>query len=1093
MPKTILLVDDHPIFRQGLRQILEKEKDLKVVGEAGNGLEAVDRFRDLLPDIVVMDINMPNFDGTQATRQILSEYSDTKVVALSVHSGKQFVRDMIQAGASGYILKESIPEEMIEGIRTVLSGNLYLSESISNILISDYKTLISKSEPGPDELPTSILHTKLRTPPISNHILPRIRLIELLENGVENPVSLIAAPAGYGKSTLASQWLEVSEVSGAWISLDESDNDTRIFLSYIIQSIQNLFPQQELKSRSILGAAELPSVSRISRYLLNDLEPLSERFILVLDDFHLIHNNTIHQLMGELLGHPSPKWHLALLTRRDPALPLTALRGRGMLTEITTSHLRFTASETKEFLERFLRIALADKTALIIEEKIEGWVTGLHLAALSIRGEADQDRLTAGLTETSQFVQDYLFQEVISHVPQQMYRHLLQTAILDRFCAPLCHALSAVDLDVNQTEADADGAEFIDWLNKTKLFVIPLDAKNQWFRYHHLFRDILQGQLKQRCSSEEIAELHLKACKWFDGHGWIDEAIHHALAAGDTICAAEIIEGHRHDEIIQDQWHTIGRWLDLLPPEIVKKRPRLLLSKAWRRFNQFRLLEIPPLLELASELLADEPVQESLLGELDFHRGYLSIWIEGDGKLALKRLEHARNRIPETYREIAAEIEFDIALANYMIGEGKSVLKSLEEKIRTTISPDNMIMTRWLGAQIFIYLMAGDLRHAIPAARKMRSVAKEGGNTEIVAWSDYLLAIAQFQTYRLEEALQSFRLAAEHREIMHRKAAVEAMVGLVLTYQTMQRTDEAADAMKDLLEFARWTADQENVSVAESCRIRLSLLRGDLKSADHWVQPFDAEPHAPSALFWLEVPLITQARMRIAAGAREGLERALESIRELRQQGEKLHFTCLTIEIAALQSVALEKLGRTDEALKTLKEVIALAQPGGWIRPFVEAGPPMTDLLKRMQKQDVAVDYINRILASFPDATSTPLVPDLRSTNNALRPEPESVNQKESSTQTADKNPIRQTNGGQESNPPNERRTRIQNPLVEPLSIRELDVLELLAKRLQSKEIADKLSISTATVKSHLKNIYQKLNATNRREAVEKAKDLGIL
>ena len=297
MPSTILLVDDHPVFRQGLRQIIEKEKDLKVVGEAGDGLEAIDRFRDLSPDIVVMDINMPSLDGIKATRQILSEYPDTKVVALSVHSGKQFVRDMIQAGAAGYLLKESIPEEMIEGIRTVLSGDVYLSKSISNILISDYKTLISESEPEPDGLSASILYTKLHHQPIPSHIVPRTRLIELLENGVQNPVTLIAAPAGYGKSVLAGQWLDVSEFPGAWVSLDESDNDVRTFLSYILEAIQNLFPQQELKSKSLLNAAALPSIPVVSRYLLNDLEPLSERFILVLDDFHLIHNAAIHEFM----------------------------------------------------------------------------------------------------------------------------------------------------------------------------------------------------------------------------------------------------------------------------------------------------------------------------------------------------------------------------------------------------------------------------------------------------------------------------------------------------------------------------------------------------------------------------------------------------------------------------------------------------------------------------------------------------------------------------------------------------------------------------------------------------------------------------
>ncbi len=1069
MPKTILLVDDHPVFRRGLHQILEKKKDLKVVGEAGDGLEAIERFRDLSPDIVVMDINMPNFDGIEATRQILAESPDTKVVALSVHSGKQFVRDMIQAGASGYILKESIPEEMIAGIRKVLSGEVYLSQSISDILISDYKTLISEPGRETEDDASPILYTKLHPPPIASHIVPRTRLIEVLENGARNPMTLIAAPAGYGKSILASQWLDVSDLPGAWVSLGKSDNDLRLFLNYFFEAIANLFPQHPLKAKSLLNATELPSASAISRYLLNDLVPLSERFILALDDFHLIHNPKIHDFVEELLVHPSPIMHLALITRRDPPLPLTSLRSRGMLTEITTSHLRFTVSETKSFLERFLHMAIADKTAQILEEKIEGWVTGLHLAALSIKDEADQERLTAGLLETPQYVQDYLFQEVISHVPPEIRPYLLQTAILDRFCAPLCGALAEADSCRSETEKGVKGQEFIDWLMKTKLFIISLDTRNRWFRWHHLFQDILQNHLMQGCSAEEIAKLHLQASEWFERQDLIDEAIHHMLAAGETLRAAEIVELHRHDEMNQDRWYVIGRWLGLLPPEIIRQRPVLLLAQAWQRFNQFRLLEIPPILERVSALIEDEPVDASVLGELDFHWGYLSIWLDGDGKAALKRLAHARNRLPEKYREFAAEIEFDMALARQMIGEGDSAIASLDERMRTAIAPNAMLTTRLVGAKVFICLMSGDLSSARPAAQQMRSVARNDGNIEIMAWGDYLTGLIYIQSYRLNEALKSFRSATEEKEILHRKAAVETLTGLVLTYQALHRIDDAVNSMNQLLAFALETADPQHVAAAESCRARLALLLGDLASADSWAQSFDAEPHAPGALFWLEVPLITQARVRIATGIREGLESALVSLDSLRQQGTAMHFTCLTIEIDVLQSVALEKLERTGEALKTLEEVVALAQPGGWIRPFVEAGPVMAGLLTRLSRQNIAVAYIDRILAAFPDAAPTSPVPDLPSTKGNHRGESETVAQFEN------------------------RKSKIENSLVEPLTNRELDVLELLAQRFQNKEIADKLSISTVTVKSHLKNIYQKLGVTGRRQAVEKAKKISIL
>jgi DNA-binding NarL/FixJ family response regulator len=259
MPHTILIVDDHPVFRQGLRRLLEKEKDLEVVGEAGDGLEAIERLRELSPDIVVMDIAMPNLDGIETTRQILSESPDTRVVALSVHSGKRFVRDMLQTGAAGYILKESVPEEMIHGIRTVLSGDVYLSSAISSIVVSEYKKLLSKAGPEEDTSLEPILRTKLHPPPVSADIIPRFRLIELLEQGRQRPMTLISAPAGCGKSVLASQWLETCGCPGAWLSLDENDNDLRVFLTYLIESMQNAFPGVVLKTRTLLMAANLPS------------------------------------------------------------------------------------------------------------------------------------------------------------------------------------------------------------------------------------------------------------------------------------------------------------------------------------------------------------------------------------------------------------------------------------------------------------------------------------------------------------------------------------------------------------------------------------------------------------------------------------------------------------------------------------------------------------------------------------------------------------------------------------------------------------------------------------------------------------------
>lgn len=438
-----------------------------MVGEAGDGLEAIERFRYLAPDIVVMDINMPNIDGIEATRRILSEFPEARVVALSVHSSKQFVNDMIQAGVAGYILKECVPDEMVQGIRAVLAGEVFLSASISGIVISEYKKLMSDADQPPEIPEESILRTKLHRPPISADIIPRARLIKFLENGIQKTLTLISAPAGYGKSILASQWLEISCLPSIWVSLDESDNDVSAFLRYVLEAIQSLFPQQVLKTKSLVGLAELPSIEETGRYLLNDLEALSERFILVLDDYHYISNTAVHDLLAELLIHPSPAMHLVLITRRDPPLALASLQARGILTEIPSELLRFNSSETKSLLERIVRRTISDKSAAVLEEKMEGWVTGLLLAAMSIRSKPDQERIVDELQGPVQYVNDYLITEVLNSQSAPIRHYLLSTSIVDRFCADLCDVLGGVD--AKPSEGEIDGAAFIAKLQKDNL------------------------------------------------------------------------------------------------------------------------------------------------------------------------------------------------------------------------------------------------------------------------------------------------------------------------------------------------------------------------------------------------------------------------------------------------------------------------------------------------------------------------------------------------------------------------------------------------------------------------------------------------
>ena len=1055
MTARILLVDDHPVFRQGLYHLLAREKDLTIVGEADDGQMAIEQVQQKKPDLVVMDINMPNLDGIEATREILSEAPQTRVVALSVHSGKQFVRDMIKAGASGYILKESIPEEMVAGIRTVLAGDIYLSQSVSKVLVSDYKTLVPDSDPAGGVRPETILQTKLHRPGVSASIIPRSRLITALENGVHNPLTLVAAPAGYGKSILVSQWLEVSQLPSAWVSLDDGDNQLRGFLTYLITAICDVLEGAEIKTRALVMGGQLPSAKEACQHLLNDLESCGRKFALVLDDYHQIRNESIHEFITELLVHPSPSIHLVLVTRRDPPLPLMSLRARGMLTEITQTDLRFTVAETKAYLDRFLRLSVSDQTAQIIEEKIEGWVTGLHLAALSLREDPAPEQLLSKLRGTALYVQAYLLEEVLSKSPAAYNRHLLQTAILERFNASLCEAIMPAD---ESDEPPARGQEFIDWLVTRHFFVVPLDATARWFRYHHLLQQLMQDQLRQRQSPEDIAGLHLRASDWFAEHGFVEEAIRHAIAAGDPAQAGRIVEQNRQRVLNEDRWLLLERWLPMLPGEIIQQSPRLLMTRAWLLYHHFAYPKIPPVIDAAEALLTDLPADRSVRGEIDFFRG-LFLYFANDGTRSLEHLTRAREQVPETHVEICSQIEILHGLAMQMIGQPESALKHLNALLDQPVWENNIGRTRLLVTVVYIHIIAGRLRPAAAVNRQLFDFAEKGHFTHASSWSIYLDGLIHFYRNERAEAVDAFMRAIEDKHVLNTRAVIDSMVGAVLTMQALGRSDRAAGMLDDLHDLAVAKGDPALIVLADACKTRLAVMQGKTQSISDFLQ--GDPPAGENMIWWLEIPAVTHCRALIAHGSDTSLEKAEARLHELLRLNQDNHNTCQTIQVLTLLSLACVKRNRMDDALTFIHRAVELSAAGGWIQPFREAGQPVADLLVRLRRQKKASEFVDDILAAFDDAE-----PDA----SPAVAEPPSI---------ADAAAVRPPVSSQ--------------PLIEPLTNRELDVLELLAQRLQNKEIADKLFVTTETVKGHLKNIYQKLGVSNRRMAVEEAKRLKVI
>jgi LuxR family maltose regulon positive regulatory protein len=448
-----------------------------------------------------------------------------------------------------------------------------------------------------------LLTTKLYRPPAAPDLEQRTRLLDRLNQNIQRPLTLITAPAGYGKTVLASQWLESCERPSAWLSLDESDNDLAVFVSYLLAAISNTFPDLQLKTLNLMAVPKLPSVSVLAQTLINDLDKINEPHILVIDDIHRVHHPEICDLFDHLLQHPPRNLHLVLIGRHDPAFEIISLRARSQLTEIRTFDLRFTPPETARLMRKMLNREVDDGVAADWARRTDGWVTALRLAILSLRHRGQDDDLSVRVGGDSRYLRDYLLAEVLSHLPKHYQNCLIKISFLERFCASLCEA-------VYQTGADKEtesliGGTFIDWLECENLFLIPLDDQHKWFRFHHLFQELLLDILMAEADVKEMSALRMRASDWFTQNNLIDEAIRYALAAGEVQTAVHLVEQNRYTSMNNESWRLLKSWLDLLPEDAVDLSLQLNCAKAFLSIYNGQDREIITAKQRAGHLLAN--------------------------------------------------------------------------------------------------------------------------------------------------------------------------------------------------------------------------------------------------------------------------------------------------------------------------------------------------------------------------------------------------------------------------------------------------------------------------------------------------------
>jgi LuxR family maltose regulon positive regulatory protein len=900
-----------------------------------------------------------------------------------------------------------------------------------------------------------ILRTKLNRPPVAEDHLHRKHLLDRLDRRLHRPLTLVSAPAGYGKSTLVSCWVEASKLPCTWVSLDEDDNDLHLFLAYFITAIQSIFPHFGSETRKYLQAANLPPTAVLASTLINELDQIEENYLLVLDDYHLITERKIHDLFSAILSHPPGTMHLVVATRRDPPLSMMELRARGQMTEIRVQELRFSADEIAQFLQQVMGMKVNEKTAAVLEEKTEGWVVGLRLALLSMRELADLDHIVEDFSDDNRYVMDYLITEVLSRQPPTIQDYLLSTAVLNRFCAPLCEAVCTAEDETGTCMIT--GSEFIDQLEHTNLFVIPLDNQRRWYRYHHLFQQLLLRQLKKRFRPDEITAFHQKAGSWFVQNDLLEEALYHFLSAGDITAARNLIRQSRHHVTDQEQWHRLDRWFGSLPQEAIEHDPELLIAKAWLCENRFQIPEMLRLIDQVEALVARKgtPALSSvgLTGELAALKS-ARYYLEGVGKQAITTAKEALEKISLHHASERAFALIVLSLAYQMTGSRNAAISVMYNALEQAYDYSQTYRTRMMFGLCFINWFENDLFDLQQVATQVLDFGLKHDLLESISFARYFLGIVHYRRNEVESAEENLVSAVKEGRAVNINTFVHSSFALALAYQAQGRQAEAQEVASSVVDHALKAGNAAIAQMARPFQAELAIRQGRDSEAHRWAQRFEPEPLAPTLRFYL--PHLTWTKVLLAQKKDSARSKAADMLDRMADFFASTHNFPVLIDVKLQQALLWGLQGEHETALDALQQAVTMAQPGGHIRPFLDLGPKMAELLSRLPGPTIADGYVRQIMEAFGHDNAVALNASTQDVSTVMGPASAGV-------------------------------------LSEPLTHREIEILRFLGPGLTNKEIASKLFISPETVKKHAQGIYRKLKVSNRRQAVAQAYHLGIL
>jgi LuxR family maltose regulon positive regulatory protein len=923
-----------------------------------------------------------------------------------------------------------------------------------------------------------VIKTKLSIPPSRANLVERSRLIQKLNQGFECGFVLVSAPAGYGKTTLLSAWLNDVDFACAWLSLDERDNDLSRFLAYLVSAFQTIDPSIKSCFDGELELYAQPDLETLLTFLVNHFAQDRQPFCLLLDDYHVIHNQVVHQGVNFLLDHRPPALHLVIATRSDPSLPLARLRGRGAMLELRQVDLCFTIEEADHFLTRTMGLQISPEDIAHITARTEGWVAGLQMAGLSLQGRSDDSRIIRFFCEENRYILDFLFDEVFQRQSVEIQDFLLRTSVLDRLCGPLCDAVTL----------GQDSQGVLETLERNNLFLIKLDETKEWYRYHFLFADLLRKRLKQ---TELISSalLHQRASTWYAEQQDLENAITHALAALDYERASDLIEQAVRNLDLINRQPLLASWIDQLPREILITHPWLCVHRAYSYYWIGQREKAEAWLRVAAE--SSETAFEAGSLELQHIQGFIASVRAHTGLVAenipytLEMAQKALDLLPKGDMMYSATA-IVLGAAHWAMGDviqseqafKMAQMAALDAHPSVAVAP-----ACYLGLQ---QIKQGRLQDALATFADGVRLATLPDGCE--------LAIAGFPNSRLgdvlrqrNELIQASLYLQRGLDQCLRLQQIDFLMDAYVCFGRYQLATGDLDGTFATLEKAgrlaqRARADQWVLCGLDDLRLRAWLATGDLKSAALWARNSGLLPEGALNYFH-DLHHQNLARLLVAqsllAHSKQAHDQAAALLVRLQAAAQQAGWVHEEINILVLQAVNNQAGGKTDTALHSLAGALSLAHPGGFVRIFLDEGEIIQNLLSLL-----AARLKNRKLTNLnlPQHELVPLARYAAVLLSAFKP---------GAGQPGQQSTVLPMTGPEPDLLPGfctQRQT-----LTEPLSRRELEVLRLLARGYSDKKIAGMLFIAPETVHKHLKNIYDKLDVHNRTEAVAQAHELNLL